>query len=148
MSKRSAASLEVFQGGRGQLPEAPAFLTSSQSEIWRAVVSTKPFDWFAADSFPVLTAYCRAVDMDNEISAAIDAFDRSMTVGEGLKHWKSLIKMQREQQAHVATLATKLRLTPQSRYTPKSGATANAKAGIERPWGAGRVIEQKGTATG
>lgn len=146
MSRRSAASLEVFQGGKGQLPEPPAFLTPNQAEIWKAVVSTKPYDWFAADSFPVLAAYCRAVSMDNEISAAIDSYDRAAIAGEGLKEWSSLIKMQRDQQQHVAMLATKLRLTPQSRYTPKAANTANNRAGSARPWGS--VIAHEGTANG
>ncbi len=134
MSRRSAASLAILQGSKGQLPDAPAHLTPAQAEVWRAVVSTKPVDWFAADSYPVLEGYCLAVDMQNEIAAAINGYDRSSIAGEGLNHWKALIKLARDQQQHVAMLATKLRLTPQSRYTPKSANTANNRAGLERPW--------------
>lgn len=92
---------------------------------------------------PVLAAYCRAVDVDTEIAAWVDGFDRSSIVTEdGLKSWQRLIKTQREQQLLVATLATKLRLTPQSRYNAITAANKANKATGLRPWGA--VIEQSG----
>jgi hypothetical protein len=34
----------------------------------------------------------------------------------------------------VAALATKLRLTQQSRYTPQAASTASKKSGPHRPW--------------
>ncbi len=140
MGKKSAASLSVVADLRGHLPQPPDYLTAPQAQIWADVVATKPHDWFAADSFPVLADYCRAVDMDHELAAVVNDFDRStITSWEGLQSWKALLKMQREQQKHVAMLATKLRLTPQSRYNAKNAATANNRAGLERPWG-NRVI--------
>ena len=128
------------------MPEPPACLTPAQSEIWRTIVATKPVDWFQGDSIPVLIGYVRAIDLDNEIAAAVNGFDRTDIVGEGFRNWKSLVKMQLDQQAHVAMLATKLRLTPQSRYTPKAASTANNRAGLARPWGA--VIAHEGTGNG
>lgn len=140
MSKKSLASLSVVAPMRGHLPVPPEHLTQAQAQIWTDVVATKPHDWFGADSFPVLSDYCRAIDMDNELAAVVNDFDRSsLTTYEGIQSWKALLKMQREQQKHVAMLATKLRLTPQSRYNAKSAATANNRVGLERPW-ASRAI--------
>lgn len=139
MSRKSAADLSVVADLRGHLPVPLECLTPDQAQIWADVVATKPHDWFAADSFPVLADYCRAVDMDNEIASVVNDFDRArLTDFEGLQSWKALLKMQREQQKHVAMLATKLRLTPQSRYNAKNAATANNRAGLDRPWG--RII--------
>jgi phage terminase small subunit len=148
MGKRSAASLSIISGSFSQLPQPPDHLTPSQAQIWAAVVATKPHDWFQADSFPVLSDYCRAIDMDNEMADAVNGYDRAALTGfEGLQTWKALIKMQRDQQKHVAMLATKLRLTPQSRYNAKSASTASNRAGLERPWGSNRVLQHDPATT-
>lgn len=146
MAKKSIASLSVVRPLMANLPDAPNVLTDTQAQFWRAVVATKPADWFQADSFPVLADYCRAVDMSNELAALVDSFDRSQLAEyERLKTWKDLVKMQRDQQHHVMTLATKLRLTPQSRYSATNASTASKRAGLDRPWITG---DRSGTLTG
>jgi hypothetical protein len=139
--RESAASLTVLSGTFGQLPEPPESFQERQAEIWRDIVATKPVDWFQADSKPVLAGLCRAIALDEEIAAEIDAFDRTRVRDvEGFKLWKALLKMQREQQQHIASLATKLRLTPQSRYNAQKAATKSNAANVAaRPWG-NRVI--------
>jgi hypothetical protein len=55
--------------------------------------------------------------------------------GFGVDHWNALLRVQERQSALLASLATKLRLTPQSRYGPRSADTAarNEAAGPP-PW--------------
>lgn len=132
--------MSIARAGLRSLPEPPSHLTETQAGIWCAVVATKPPDWFQADSFPVLSDYCRAVALDNEIAVVLNEFDRTLLAdGKGLESWKELIRLQSEQQKLVAMLATKLRLTPQSRYNPLKANTENNRAGLARPWS--RVLE-------
>ena len=135
MSRKSAASLSVVVDHRRELPSPPDSFTEPQALVWRAVVATKPIDWFQADCLPILADYCRAVAIDNELASIVNGYPRERMVDPlCMKEWTDLLKAQREQQKHVAGLATKLRLTPQSRYNALSAATASNKASGARPW--------------
>ena len=128
--RKSAASLTVVPTGLPSRLEPPAHLSQAQADIWRAVVETKPADWFGADSAPLLTEYVRAVDMTNLLELQIQA----AVAGEGDISMKDLLKMRDTEARRAVTLATKMRLTQQSRYTDKSAGTADRKAGSARPW--------------
>lgn len=110
----------------------PSDFPPSESEVWRSVVSTKPVDWFQADSAPLLAEYCRAVVMTDRLAMMIEA---AMTApDEDGPSLKDLLKMRDVESRRAATLAVKMRLTQQSRYTPMASATADRKAGGVRPW--------------
>ena len=52
-----------------------------------------------------------------------------------LDGWLALLRAQDRESARIAQLATKLRLTPQSRYTPNSAAVrADRDTGGKKPW--------------
>lgn len=88
---------------------------------------------------PLLVAYCRAVCRAETLAKLVDGFEAQwLTDDAGLKRYEHLRKMATDEEKHAASLATKLRLTPQSRYTPQAAATADKKAGAARPWN--RVI--------
>lgn len=127
MARKSSASLEVVPVTA--IPtrlEPPDILPPQEQEVWRAVVATKPIDWFQADSAPVLAEYCRAVVMCHKLAALIDVADPD--------DLKDLLKMRDVESRRLSTLAVKMRLTQQSRYTPMASATADRKAGGLRPW--------------
>ena len=89
-------------------------------------------DWFEADSQPVLAAYCRAVDFHSKISMELDKY---LNENEDIIPAKQLYDLQEKNARLMKNLAAGLRLTPQSRYTPKAAATANKKAGgAVKPW--------------
>jgi len=92
--------------------------------LWRATVATKPIDWFAADSAPLLAEYVRAVAMCNALAGRIDA---SLS-GDDAGATKLLLDMRDKESRRVASLATKLRLTNQSRYTPQAANTASKRS--------------------
>lgn len=129
----SAASLAVASvGALPERPDPPSHLTDDEAAVWRDVVATKPADWFMRDSQPVLCAYCQAVVMHRVLS----------------KQWydtknvpdKDLVGMVSKTANLIAQLATKLRLTQQSRYTTGSAATANKRGGGPlRPWETGKA---------
>jgi hypothetical protein len=132
MARQSAASLAVVRNLPGKRVAPPDGLTDAETELWQAVVDSKPAEWFGADSAPLVVEYVRAVGM----CGVLDERLQSML---GDKHAaandiKLILDMRDKESRRACTLATKLRLTQQSRYTPSSAGTANKRAAGKRPW--------------
>lgn len=133
--RRSAASLSVVQTLPGQRPEPPRELTREQKAIWRAVVQTKPADWFTDDSHPLLVAYCRHITTARDLGATIDGFDLALLAeDEHLKRYDRLLAMRERETRAITALARSMRLTQQARYDTKSANTAAKSAPASRPW--------------
>jgi len=120
-------------GGR---PPPPTGLTEVQSEIWRATVASEPADFFnSAVLKGLLTDYCRHRAVIESVSKIIDMFQAEwLKTSEGAKRYQSLLKIREAECRAAADKATKLRLTNQARYTPKTAATAAKKASSAMPW--------------
>ena len=129
--RTSGAALAVASAAPWARLEPPDTLTDGEAKVWREVAATKPADWFKADSAPVLEAYCQAVENYRRTAAALNQADSC-----DLQTYKVLSELSIKQANLVAALATKLRLTPQSRYTPQAAATADRKTGVQitKPW--------------
>jgi hypothetical protein len=110
--------------------DPPETLSAEEAELWRAVVNTKPVDWFQADSAPLLVEYCRAKIMCDRLA--------DMLAEATEKNLKSLIDMRDKESRRLATLGCKLRLTQQSRYTPGSASTASKKSSAADVWQFGK----------
>lgn len=131
MSRRSAASLAVVQALPDARTPAPRVLNATEAELWRAVVDSKPADWFGADSVPVLTEYVRAACACDMLDAWLKRLlDEDGSTGDV----RIILDMRDKESRRVANLATKLRLTQQSRYTPQAASTADRKVAGKRPW--------------
>ena len=127
MARKSAASLAVAPVTN--LPSRllpPEGMPEEEAALWRAVVATKPIDWFQEDSAPLLAEYVRCVVMCNRLAEMLKVLDPETM--------KSLLDMRDKESRRLATIACKMRLTQQSRYTPGASATASKKAGGSRPW--------------
>jgi hypothetical protein len=114
-------------------------LTKEQGDEWRAIVATKPVEWFSRDSQAVLCELCRHIVMARRIAEQVDAFPMDMiTTEEGLERYKTLSALVERHGRMIASLSTKLRCTPQSRYEAKVAGTASkataSGAGASRPW--------------
>lgn len=134
--KKSSASLSVLPAPLARRLEPAEGLSAAQAEIWRGIIETKPADWFTADNGPLLAEYVRAVDMCNLLALQIEA---AITGGEP-SELKAVLDMRDKESKRVASLATKLRLTNQSRYTPQAAATANKNTGATaKPWRFGKA---------
>lgn len=136
MARKSAEALSVITHLPGQRTEPPANFPAPASEVWRAVVASKPHDWFTADSIYLLEAYCHAVVSHRLISLGVAEFNaQKMADPVGVALYDQLTRMQERQARVMTSIATKLRLTQQSRYTPQAAATAAKKVGGgARPW--------------
>ena len=113
--------------------DAPYDLTDEETEVWHGIVNAFPADWFNPGSAPVLAQYCRTVIAARRIGQLIKQIAHSGGEYDMDQHL-ALIREQNKTSATIKTLATALRLTPQSRYNPGSAATASKGVGTGKPW--------------
>jgi hypothetical protein len=138
MARRSK-SLTVITGAFGSgRPPPPIELTDRQAQIWREVVETEPVDLFAtAATRALLVDYCRARETAETYAALIESFDPTwLKTEDGLTRFRSACYGRAVETRAVITLATKLRLTNQSRYQKDAGSLTTRKAASsgQRPW--------------
>lgn len=130
MARKSTASLSVVPLGAKAKAVAPDYLTDAETAFFNDVVSTKPADWFEADNLPLLVEYVRAKCLVD----ALDLMVKAALAGGEMGDLDKAVRLRDLERKSVASLATKLRLTPQSRWQPKSADAQNRKAGSARPW--------------
>lgn len=133
MARKSAEALGSVAGSIGTRLEAPTDLTELERTMWVQVVDSKPANWFDRDSEPVLKEYVRAAVTCDVLGGHVAKALASGDLVEAAQADKLLLARDRESR-RVASLATKLRLTQQSRYTPQAANTANNRAGGKRLW--------------
>lgn len=134
--RKSTASLTVLKTPKlDKRLEAPSTLTARQKEIWKAVVDTKSADWFNDDTAPLLVAFVKAVEQHELLSYQVENFDMSsLSDMDGVKMLDRLHTMQERQARLFQSLATRMRLTQQSRYQNTTAAVKNNSGGSARPW--------------
>ena len=130
MPRESVESLTTAVVSIPTRPNAPEGFTPKQAELWRNVVNTKPPEWFESDSFPLLKAYCLSACQYDDLIAELPSHEISSV------EFNRILGMVKEQALLIATLATKMRLTQQSRYTPRAASSASKKTKSgAKPWG-------------
>lgn len=134
--RKSTASLSVIPGGFDQRPAPPSDLTEVEAEVWERTVAHEATDVFGTAALQqMLKDYCRHVIAAERLSLVIEANMRTTESEVSLKDLDCLLKMRDRETKAVADKATKLRLTNQSRYTPKAAGTAAKNAGgAAKPW--------------
>ena len=135
--RKSAASVavSVIDSPLDAFPQAPAYLSPEQDEIWRTVIASRGGDLISPESYPVLVEYCRAVIGANQVASQLDSFSPDWAKDdEGLKRWDKLLAMQDRLAKTVASLAAKLRLTPSSRVQAISAGRNADKGAKRKPW--------------
>lgn len=136
--RKSEADLSVVVTANfGNRPEPPEDLTTDQADIWRETVASEAAGFFGTAALrSMLADYCRHRASAKTVSDIIDTFKPEwLKAAEGAKRYHGLLRMREMETRAAASLATKLRLTNQSRYTPQAAATAskNAPRGF-KPW--------------
>lgn len=135
--KSAEESAVVIAGTFGTRPEPPGELTDRQAEIWRETVSSEAADFFAtAAQRAMLMDYCGRREALENISTVLATFKPDwLKSEEGAKRYHSLLRMRDLETRGATSLATKMRLTNQSRYDAKTASTAsrNAAKGY-KPW--------------
>ena len=134
--RKSAAALAVVRPISSSRPEPPEELTPEQAEEWLAVTRRMPSDYFPRETFALLAGFCRHVVAYRMLSESIDEFKPTWMAEEGgIERLDRLGKMRDREGRAMSSLATRLRLSPQSRMHQKSAARAADKSGSgDRPW--------------
>jgi hypothetical protein len=120
-----------------QRPSAPEYMTERQKQIWNDVVESEPVEWFqSAATQGMLHDFCCHRESVEQISEALSAFKAEwLKSNEGAKRYSDLTKMRASETKAAASLATKMRLTNQSRYTPQAAGTASRNmTKLPKPW--------------
>ena len=134
---KTAPPMGVIPGNFGERPDPPGDLNERQAAIWRETVASEPTDFFGtAVTRALLNDYCRHREAAEILSRTLDDFLPEWIKSEdGGKTYAMLLRARQSEARAAMTTATKLRLTNQSRQTPKAAATAarNVAKG-SRPW--------------
>jgi hypothetical protein len=120
----------------GVRPDAPVELTDEQAEIWRVTVNQMPSDWFAGCAGILLGQLCRHVDYARWVAAEL-AVVGTFKEAKGLARFDRLSRMHLREGKAISSLMTKLRLTPQSKYSARAAATAAQSTPSVKPWESG-----------
>ena len=118
----------------------PKDLSPSQRKIWRELVAAVDREWFS-DVTPLLTELVCHISYAREIAGAIEQVrTRLAKAPVGSREEKtlsrqlaSLMRLHGRQSSSIASLSTKLRLTPQSRQSARRADHVRARTG-PRPW--------------
>ncbi len=110
-------------------PDACYSLPDEGAEVWRATLEALPAGWIGAEALPVLAAYCRTTVALRRIGQLIYQAEHE-TEGLDLAEYNLLLSAHAKQAQVLKTLATSLRLTPQTRLRAES---AGRKADGHRP---------------
>lgn len=104
-------------------------LTDEEVEIWAAVVSTEPADWFSRSNTPLLAQYCRHVIHARRVAELIERAtgDPDLLVGD----YDRLLKMQERESRAIASLATKMRVSQQATTNHRGN---KRPAASRKPW--------------
>jgi hypothetical protein len=112
----------------------PDDLTAEAAEVWRSIVSSNPADLFSPGSSPLLAQLCRHTVAARRVAQWLAKIEQSEGALDEAR-WFQLLARQESESKVIAQLATRLRLTPQSRYTPHGAATAARKTRTgPAPW--------------
>ena len=124
--RKSAAELSAISCDGIEIhrrPEPPEHLGDNAAEIWRSITNSLPADWFTPGTLPLLEALCGLTVSQRYTLRSLQVLERG---GDDFDQdeWEGLLKQLGEVSGRIATLATRMRLTPQSRYGPRAAATA------------------------
>jgi RecA/RadA recombinase len=128
----SAASRDIAVLAPAEITERqrpPHDLTDEETEVWVAVVSAEPADWFTVSTRPLLAQYCRHAVHARRIAEMIERVLSRKTID--VDDYDQLLRMQERESRMMTSLATKMRLTQQSTTNHRG----NKRLTLDRkPW--------------
>ena len=135
--RKSSEELSTISAGGLELhrrPDPPKHLGEDAVKVWRAVVNSLPADWFSPGTQPLLEAFCGLTISQRCTLKALRRIEDEDSDFQR-ESWEKLQRQLGEVSGRIATLATRMRLTPQSRYGARSADTAARSVGdVEKPW--------------
>ena len=118
-----ATPLKVISVDHARL-KPPAYLTGAARKVFEETVSCSDPKHFRKNELGVLVAYCEAIVLSRHYAAEF-ASERDEGFDLSHRHWLEATKL-------VATLATRLRLTPHSRIDARGA--GRPRSAMKMPW--------------
>lgn len=128
---------KIIEGGFQERPAPPDDMPEQQRAVWIATVNSEPVNWFQSQAQrDLLRMYCAAIASAHLVQQFIDTFPvATLATPNGTRHFNNLTRLRRDEVNSAVTLATKLRITNQSRYDRKLAATmTRGTGGVSKPW--------------
>lgn len=130
--RKSAASLSVVRPLENGLPQPPESYNEDAAALWSQMVASKPQDWWDASTLPLLDAYVKTCIEHQRISQLVEGM-HPIASDDEVVAYERLHKIQDRLASQMARMATKMRLSQQSKYGARGADTAS-KGGGKRPW--------------
>jgi hypothetical protein len=119
----------------GTRPGAPAELTAEQAEYWRVTVNRMPADWFTGGVGALLCQLCRHISYSRWVAGQMAKFKLgTLKEAKELARFDKLSRMHEREGKAISSLMTKLRLTPQAKYSARAAYTAAKNTPMRKPW--------------
>jgi hypothetical protein len=141
MPRQSAAALatpRVVVNVKDHRPPPPDHLTEDQKAEWLAITRRLPGDYFPLETHGLLAAYVQHLTTLRLLSAEVDRYRIEWTdSADGLQRFDRLLAMRERESRALSSLATRLRISPQSRRTAVGADRAAAQSppqGGRKPW--------------
>jgi hypothetical protein len=113
------------------LPKPPEHYSDDAAALWAHITASKPMDWWDAGTLPLLDAYVKTCLEHRRISDLVER--HAIECDEDVASYEKLHKIQDRLASQLARLATKMRLSQQSKYGAR-GADSASQGGGKRPW--------------
>lgn len=133
--RKSAAALSVVRPLATELPAPPEHFDDELAATWAEIVATKDADWWDAGTYPLLEAYVRTTVEYRKVSKLVDGC-HPIADPISFDQYDKIQKTQDRLASQLCRLATKMRLSQQSKYGARGADTASnppgGKSGV--PW--------------
>ena len=130
--------IRMLPGRDDRRPPPPEGLTDAQAALWRDIVATEPASLFdSAARQHLLRLYVEHATFRAQLQALIDRSPIEGIADEGkAKGFEAMLRARDRETKQLVSLATRMRLTNQSRYTPAAAGSAvrNDRGAGPRPW--------------
>ncbi len=130
-----AVKKEALPAKKPFVPPVP--LSEAEQEIWDRVVADEPAGAFTPEHADLLVNYCRHIVQATVIAGLINKMKpNQLQTEEGLERYETLLRMRDKEVRGASSLATRLRITRQATYDPKtlSRAKTNQSGKGAKPW--------------
>lgn len=112
-------------------------LGEAAKSVWTRMVSDPAAGAFGESDRPMLEAFCQSAVLAQVLASEIASFDREWLRDEdGLKRYDTLLRMRERETRLASSLATRLRLTPQTMTRAETAGRARRNMPrAPKPWG-------------
>ena len=115
-------------------PVAPSELVDEEATEWEKIVARMPASWFTKECHPLLIQLCRHIIAARRLAQLIHQAAHGDEDFHA-EYYMRLLRALTGQTAVIASVSTKLRITPQSSYDAKVAGTAKGNSSdLTPPW--------------